>query len=81
MSDNLVILTFDEATRDHPTNKVTTVLLGDSVKAGSATDSCYDHYDLLRTVQDTLGLGHLGRKDAESNVIEGIWKERVAVPE
>lgn len=73
MDGTLFIVTFDEAARD-PANRVYTVLLGDTVSPGASQDSCQDHYGLLRTVEESLGLGTLGRQDERAAPITGIWK-------
>jgi hypothetical protein len=41
---------------------------------GAVSDTRYDHYDLLRTIEALLGLGTLGRHDATASPITGIWK-------
>ena len=40
---------------------VYTAVFGDHVIPGSVSDTRYDHYDLLRTIEELLGLGTLGR--------------------
>lgn len=74
MDGTLFVLTFDEAAKSSKTNHVYTLLYGDSVQAGTSTGTCYGHYDLLRTIEDTLGVGTLGRNDERAQPIQGIWK-------
>lgn len=88
----LVIVTFDEAdfesvwdagkkyTYDGP-NQVYTVLLGDVVTPG-VEDEGYNHYSVLRTVEENFGLGNLGKNDADSNWFRFLWHRRFewAVP-
>lgn len=79
----LVIVTFDEAdfeadwtadVYDGP-NQIYTVLLGDTV--GTALEmECYNHYSILRTVEENFGLGTLGKNDADSNWLRFLWDER-----
>jgi hypothetical protein len=76
--DQLFVATFDESGLTDPTNQIYTVLLGDSVAVGSASSVRYDHYSLLRTFEDLLGLGSLNRKDATAQAITGIWKGTAA---
>jgi phospholipase C len=79
MKGTLVVITFDEDeyfVRDGVmvNNHVYTALVGDSVAPGSTSNAAYDHYSLLRTVEDGLGLGTLGQNDARATPIAGIWK-------
>ena len=73
MKDMLLIVTFDEGSRLRD-NHIYTVLYGDSVKAGSVSSVAYNHYSLLRTIENAFGLGTLGRKDADAVPITEIWK-------
>lgn len=69
----LLVVTFDESKGDG-TNHIYTSLWGESVLPGSTSDAHYDHYSLLRTVEDVLGLGRLGQNDATAAPIVGVWK-------
>ncbi len=71
--DTLVILTFDES-GVFGGNKIYGALYGDSVKPGTTSAISYDHYSILRTIEDTLGLGSFGLEDAKATPITGIWK-------
>lgn len=73
MQDMLLVATFDESGRDGG-NQIYTVLYGDSVKPASTSAARYDHFSLLRTVEDQLGLGNLGRRDVQATPISGIWQ-------
>jgi hypothetical protein len=55
-------------------NHVYAALAGDSVAPGGTTSTLYDHYSLLRTIEDGLGLETLGRSDAQAAPIAGVWK-------
>ena len=67
MSGTLIVVTFDED--DHSQNNhVYTVLLGDMISAGTDSNS-YNHYSLLRMVENNFGLATLGRNDASANAI------------
>ena len=70
----LFVVTFDEADKDDGTNHIYTSLWGQNVRPGSTSAAHYDHYSLLRTVEDMLGLGRLGRGDATAAPIVGVWK-------
>ncbi len=74
----LVILTFDES-GGNPDNRVYTVLLGDMVKDSSQQDpkalaKRYNHYSVLRTIEDNFGLAPLTENDREASPITDIWK-------
>ena len=71
IKDMLFVVIFDEA--DHG-NRVYAALYGDMVQARSVSGVTYNHYSLLRTIEDGLGLGSLGRKDATASPIEGVFK-------
>jgi hypothetical protein len=85
----LVVVTFDESdfeaafdagdkyTYDGP-NQIYTVLLGDVVRAGTREAEGYNHYSLLRTIEENFGLGTLGKNDADSNWMRFLWGERFA---
>jgi Phosphoesterase family len=70
----LLVVTFDEGKSSPSSNHILTVLLGDSVKPGARSGKAYNHYSLLRLVEDEFGLGTLGENDAEALAITGIWK-------
>jgi len=70
----LFIVTFDEARRWWRRNHVYTVMYGASVIPGSVANTRYDHYSLLRTIEDLFGLGTLGQHDATASPITGIWR-------
>lgn len=83
---SLLVVTFDEgAGADHSAccgdpggGAVATVLLSAAVgaRAGGGATHAYDHYSLLRTVEDALRLpGNLGRA-AQASPITGIWTVR-----
>ena len=79
----LVVITFDESdfesnyepglnsTYDGP-NQIYTVLLGDCVKPGFEEEG-YNHYSLLRTIEENFNLGNLGRNGAAANWFQFLW--------
>jgi hypothetical protein len=71
--DMLLVATFDESSLTGAQH-IYTVLWGDSVVPGSVTQTKYNHYSILRTIEDTLALGTLGLNDAQATAISGIWK-------
>ena len=68
MNSTLVVVTFDEDERqDDPSlHPIYTVLLGSMVRAGSTDQTNYNHYSLLRAIEDNFSLGTLGRNDASA---------------
>ena len=74
MKGLLFVVTFDEADTSDPTNRVFTALIGDSVLSGSVSKTAYNHYSLLRTIEDEFRLGTLGQNDASAFSIVGVWR-------
>jgi Phosphoesterase family len=62
----LIVITFDESF-PHKDNSIYTALLGEMVKAGSVETDRYNHYSLLRTVEENFQLGSLNRNDVTAN--------------
>ncbi|MFJ7899050.1 alkaline phosphatase family protein [Streptomyces sp. NPDC096198] len=70
--NSLLVLTFDEDNKLSG-NRIPTVLYGQPVAAGSTSSTTYNHYDLLRTLEDTQGLtAHAGNATAAKD-ITGVW--------
>ncbi len=74
----LVVLTFDESGGNED-NRIYTVLLGDMVKPANQQDPAvlakhYNHYSVLRTIEDNFGLAPLTANDRDAEPITGIWK-------
>ncbi len=59
----LIAITFDEAFPYYEDYSVYTLLIGDMLEPGTVRKEHYDHYNLLRSVEDNFGLGTLGRND------------------
>jgi phospholipase C len=79
MKGTLVVITFDEDDfflqgGALSGNHVYAALVGDSVAPGAVSNDAYDHFSLLRTIEDGLGLGTLGRRDEQALPITGIWR-------
>lgn len=70
----LLVVTFDEASQEDGSNHIYTSLWGQGVRPGSNSDARYDHYSLLRTIENGLGLGTLGKNDVTATPITGVWK-------
>ncbi len=69
----LVVFTFDESSFLSPVNHIYTSFYGDVVIPGSVYTQTTNHYGFLRTVEALLGVGDLGKKDATTDPITGIW--------
>ncbi|MEU1598750.1 alkaline phosphatase family protein [Streptomyces sp. NPDC005708] len=70
--NSLLVVTFDEDNRLSG-NRIPTVLYGQQVAAGSSSSTTYNHYDLLRTLEDTQGLTTHAGNAASAKDITGIW--------
>jgi acid phosphatase len=69
-----VFITFDEGTTDAGGGgHIATIVAGTAVRPHSTTAQPVTHYSLLRTVEDALGLAHVGAS-AHAAPIAGIWR-------
>jgi hypothetical protein len=78
----LLVVTFDESA-SYENNDVLTVLWGDRVRAGGTSNVYYDHYSLLRTIEELFGTGTLGQKDDAAHPIDDVLDrsyQRVVAP-
>ncbi len=71
-SETLVVVTFDERHPDSD-NHVYAVAVGPGAKAGSVDGTRYDHYSILRTVEENWSLGTLGRSDKNATWFSFLW--------
>ena len=79
----LLVITFDEAdfdARGYDTNydgpnQIYTVLLGRNIKPGTTVSIPYNHYNLIRTVEENFGLGSLQKNDKYANWFRFLWGE------
>jgi hypothetical protein len=71
----LTVITFDEGEPpEEESNHIYTVFLGDMVKKGQKVNDRYDHFDVLRTVENNFGLVQLNYGDCKATGITGVWK-------
>ncbi|GAV41557.1 alkaline phosphatase family protein [Streptomyces acidiscabies] len=70
--NSLLVVTFDEDNRLSG-NRIPTVLYGQPVTPGSSSSTTYNHYDLLRTIEDTQGINTHAGNAADAEDITGIW--------
>jgi hypothetical protein len=73
MNGTLVIVTFDESEGNEKNGRIYTVFLGDMVK-NQTVDKEYDHYSVLKTIEDNFGLPPLNSGDANAAPITEAWK-------
>lgn len=73
MQDMLDVLTFDESSLSGK-NRIYSAFVGNMVKGGVVNHSSLNHYSVMRTVEDNLGLGTLHKNDETATIIDGIWK-------
>lgn len=83
-SGTLIVVTFDEAdfnavgfdTNYDGPNQIYTVLLGDMIVPGTVVTTPYNHYNLIRTVEENYALGSLMKNDFGANYFRFLWDER-----
>src|SRR5262245_16562981 len=75
MKSMLIVVTFDESADHSPDagNHIYTVFLGPMVKAREVQDH-YNHYNVLRTIEENFGLCPLGEGDNGARPIADVWK-------
>lgn len=79
----LIVVTFDEADYDAQgydtnydgPNQIYTVLLGDMIKPGTVIDTPYNHYNLIRTVEENFQLESLNKNDKGANWFRFLWDQ------
>jgi phospholipase C len=72
MKGTLVVVTFDESI-PYADNHVYAALLGNMVKPGTVEPDRYDHYSLLRTIEENFELGTLRRNDLTADWFHFLW--------
>src|ERR1700730_16034649 len=65
MSGTLVIVTFDESEGHEKNDRIYTVFLGDMVK-DQTVDTVYNHYNVLKTIEDNFGVPPLNSGDSNA---------------
>jgi hypothetical protein len=73
MKGTLVIVTYDESEGDDKNDRIYTVFLGDMVKSQTISKE-YNHYSVLRTIEDNFSLPQLNSGDANAASITEAWK-------
>ncbi|WP_323746072.1 chitosanase [Catenulispora pinisilvae] len=77
--NSLLIVTWDENDGDDSDNQIATMIVGAHVKPGASSGTHYNHYSLLRTLEDDYGLPALGSAATASD-ISGIWDQGGTTP-
>jgi hypothetical protein len=80
----LVVVTWDEADYDAKgydtnydgQNQIYTVLLGDMIEPGSSIDTPYNHYSLMKTVENNFNIGNLNKNDKGANWFRFLWDKK-----
>jgi hypothetical protein len=62
-----IFLTWDEDDRS-ASNHIATLVIAPSVRAGATSATRFDHYSMLRTTEQLLGLGYLGAASRASSM-------------
>ncbi|MGW7380478.1 alkaline phosphatase family protein [Streptomyces sp. NPDC054794] len=70
--NSILAVTFDEDNKLSG-NRIPTVLYGQHVAPGSSSSTAYNHYNVLRTVEDLAGLTTHAGNAASASDITGIW--------
>lgn len=74
--NSLLIITFDETESYVSNNKVPALFIGQNVVGGAYSSKKYDHYDMLRTLEEMYKLPYAG-ESANGKSIYEIWKSTV----
>lgn len=70
--DLAMVMTFDESDTNKAHNHIYAALIGDALQPisdGHEDTTRYDHYSLIRTVEENWDLGSLGKNDSRTSVI------------
>ncbi|WP_438484121.1 alkaline phosphatase family protein [Streptomyces sp. S186] len=70
--NSILAVTFDEDNRLSG-NRIPTLFYGAHVAPGSSSDTTYNHYNVLRTLEDLAGLTDHAGNAASASDITGIW--------
>ena len=73
MPRTLIVVTFDES-KSYLHNHIYTVFLGGMVRRQYKEPRRYDHYNVLRTIEENFALGTLGAEDATASPITHVWE-------
>jgi hypothetical protein len=76
MQKTLIVVTFDESGDTSPAaeNHIYTVFLGGMVQSNKEVRTNYNHYNVLRSIEENFGLCPLGEGDGGAKPITDVWK-------
>lgn len=76
MRETLIVVTFDESAEQSAQggNHIYTVFLGGMVEAGKKVESNYNHYNVLKTIEDNFDLRPMADGDGRAKPITEAWK-------
>ena len=74
----LIVITFDEDDYSQ-SNQIYTLVKGDFVPAGT-NNIRYNHYSMLRTIEDNWNLGDLGQNDVGATIVTFLAESVPTVP-
>ncbi|MHA6757587.1 chitosanase [Streptacidiphilus sp. PAMC 29251] len=77
--NSALVLTWDEDDGDDTGNQIATMIVGAHVRTGASSAVKYNHYSLLRTLEDMYGLPALGSA-ATAAPITDIWDTSTTPP-
>ncbi len=72
MTGMALIATFDES-GPFGGNQVYTAIVGEGIKPGIQSATEYNHFSLLKMIEDNFALGTLNQKDLDASSISDIW--------
>jgi hypothetical protein len=85
--EGYVVLTWDEGTSDRRCcgrsrgGRIATIVAGRLVRRGARARRPVDHYGVLRTIEDTLGLSHLaGAGERGHGKLNGLFRRLPSLP-
>jgi phospholipase C len=70
MNGTLIHVTYDEG---FGSNQIYNLFIGPAIKVNQIIGTTYDHYSVLKTVENNFNIGSLGQKDSTAKVIEELW--------
>ena len=57
-------------------NQIYTVLLGDMIEPGTEIDTPFNHYSLMKTIENNFGIGSLKKNDQDANYFRFLWGQK-----
>lgn len=76
-----LFITFDEGCCTFPQDRVTTIWAGPGIKQGYKSNTFYDHYSYLRTVEDNWGLSYLTVNDTSASPMTEFFSTSTIPPQ